>query len=190
MTGQDFERSMVHAFNDYAGLYNQKLVAYRHVQMRFQPQLWDVLVDSRFNEFYLALECKSINPDTVDKLYFKKAFNWKNGECQIVRETDWLKRSGRNGFLVVELRRAKQYGTSAFFVPWRVVEHAFNSGRPAIEQEQITFAPSLKKRGGKYTMDDDFVSDIVKQLDSYPKDAKKAYKPKGRVKSAWTKSAI
>ena len=39
-------------------------------------------------------------------------------------------------------------------------------------------------------MDDDFVSDIVKQLDSYPKDANKAYKPKGGKKSAWTKSAI
>ena len=178
MSGQDFERSMVHAFNDYAELYKHKLVAYRHIQMRFQPQLWDVLVDSRFNEFYLALECKSIDPETVEKLYFKKAFNWQKGECQVVRETDWLRRSGRNGFLVVELRRAKAYGTSAFFVPWHVVEHAFKVGAPAIEQEQITFAPSLKKRGGKYTMDDDFVSDLVKQLDSYPKDAKKAYKKK------------
>lgn len=178
MTGQDFERSMVHAFNDYAELCGKKLVAYRHIQMRFQPQLWDVLVDSRDNEFYLALECKSINPETVDKLYFKKAFNWHKGECQIVRESDWLNRSGRNGFLVVELRRAKTYGTSAFFVPWRVVSHAFKSGKPAVEQEQITFCPSLKKRGGKYTMDDDFVSDLVKQLDSYPKDPKKGYKKK------------
>lgn len=178
MTGQDFERSIVHAFNDYAELYNKRLVSYRHIQMRFQPQLFDVLVDSRANEFYLALECKSINPDTVDKLYFKKAFNWKNGECQVVRETEWLNRSGRNGFLVVELRRSRKYGTTAFFVPWHVVSHCFTSGRPALEQEQITYSPSLKKRGGKYTMDDDFVSDLIKQLDSYPKDAKKAYKGK------------
>ena len=54
MTGQDFERSMVHAFNDYAETYGKKLVAYRHFQMRYQPQLFDVLVDSRPNEFYLA----------------------------------------------------------------------------------------------------------------------------------------
>ena len=146
--------------------------------MRFQPQLFDVLVDSRANEFYLAIECKSINPYTVDKLYFKKAFNWKNGECQVVRETEWLSRSGRNGFLVVELRRPRPLGTSAFFVPWHVVTHAFKSGRPALEQEQITYAPHLKKRGGKYTMDDDFVGSLITQLDSYPKDKKKAFKGK------------
>ena len=190
MTGQDFERSVVHAFNDYAELYTKKLVAYRHIQMRYQPQLFDVLVDSRANEFYLAIECKSIDPNTVDKLYFKKAFNWKNGECQVVRETDWLSRSGRNGFLVVELRRGRPNGTSAFFVPWRVVDHAFRTGRPALEQEQITYAPSLKKRGDKYTMDDDFIGDLITQLDSYPKDKKKAYAKKGGKAGAWTKSAL
>lgn len=178
MTGQDFERLIVHAFNDYADLYNKKLVAYRHIQMRFQPQLWDVLVDSRANEFYLAIECKSINPETVDKLYFKKAFNWQKGECQIVRETDWLTKSGRNGFLVVELRRAKTYGTSAFFVPWHVVTHAFKSGRPALEQEQITYCPSVRKRVGKYAFDDDFIGELINCLGSYPKSSKKAYAPK------------
>lgn len=100
MTGQDFERSMVHAFNDYAETYGKKLVAYRHLQMRYQPQLFDVLVDSRPNEFYLALECKSIDTASVNQVYFKKHFNWKNGICQITRESDWLSLSGRNGFLV------------------------------------------------------------------------------------------
>ena len=69
MTGQDFERSMVHAFNDYAESYEKKLVAYRHFQMRYQPQLFDVLVDSRFNEWYLAVECKSVNPNQTQGLY-------------------------------------------------------------------------------------------------------------------------
>lgn len=39
MTGQDFERKIVHAFNDYAEGYKKRLVAYRHFQMRYQPQL-------------------------------------------------------------------------------------------------------------------------------------------------------
>ena len=77
MTGQDFERMMVHAFNDYAETYGKKLVAYRHFQMRYQPQLFDVLVDARPNEFYLALECKSIDTASVNQVYFKKHFTWK-----------------------------------------------------------------------------------------------------------------
>ena len=173
MSGQDFERQIVHAFNDYAEATGVKCVAYRHYQMRFQPQLYDVLVDSRSNELYLALECKSIDTSSAPGLYFKKHFTWQKGVCQVARESEWLTKSGRNGFLVVEARRPKPNRTGAFFVPWRTVWRAFHTGEPIIHSEQITYCPYVEKRVGKYTFDDEFMSDLVKYLDSYPKDQKK-----------------
>jgi hypothetical protein len=178
MTGQDFERSMVHAFNGYAETYCKKLVAYRHLQIRYQPQLFDVLVDSRPNEFYLALECKSIDVDSVKQIYFKKHFNWKNGICQITRENDWLSLSGRNGFLAVELRGRLPFRTRCFLVPWRVVYNNFSAGYPGIVAEVVCSCPCCIKSGGKYTFDDEFVEAVISQIDSYPKSGKKAYRPK------------
>ncbi|DBA35255.1 TPA_asm: hypothetical protein vir530_00031 [dsDNA virus vir530] len=178
MPGQEFERDMVHAWNNYAATYGKKLVAYRHYQMRYQPQLFDVLVDSRPNEFYLALECKSIDPTTVPQLYFKQHFSSPKGIHQVVRESEWLSLSGRNGFLVVELRRGRGKRTSCFFVPWRSVAYNFKAGLLGIDSEIITRCPACDKRAGKYTFDDEFVEEVVRQLDSYPKNPKSAYKKK------------
>ena len=172
MTGQDFERSIVHAFNDYFDTNKTRAIAYRHLQMRYQPQLFDVLVDSRANELYLAIECKSVDTSTVPGLYFKKHFTWKSGVCQVERESSWLTKSGRNGFLVVEARRPKPARHCAFFVPWRTVHRAFTTGEAIIHQEQITYGPCVEKRAGKYTLDDEFITDLVKYLDSYPKSVK------------------
>ena len=169
MPGQSFERDIVHAFNDYADATNTRLIAYRHYQMRFQPQFFDVLVDSRSNELYLALECKSVDTSSVPGLYFKQHFTWQKGVCQVKRENDWLTKSGRNGFLVVEARRPKPNRTGAFFVPWRSVWHCFNVSDPIIHQDLITGCPYVEKRAGKYTLDDDFINEMIKYLDSYPK---------------------
>ena len=182
MTGQDFERSMVHAFNDYAETYGKKLVAYRHLQMRYQPQLFDVLVDSRPNEFYLALECKSIDISSVKQVYFKKHFNWKNGICQITRESDWLSLSGRNGFLAVELRGGRGERTRCFLVPWRVVHNNFRAGYPGIVAGVVCSSPFCVKSGGKYTFADEFVESVISQIDSSPKSPKKAYNHKWNSK--------
>jgi len=171
MPGQEFERLLVHSFNNYFDLTGIHAIAYRHYQMRYQPQLFDVLVDSRANELYLALECKSVDTSSVPGLYFKKHFSWKNGICQVARETDWLTQSGRNGFLVVEARRPKPYKHCAFFVPWRVVHRYFVTGKPIIPSDHITSCPSCEKRGGAYTFDDDFMEEMVKYLDSYPKNS-------------------
>ena len=179
MPGQSFERDIVHAFNDYAQRCGVKCVAYRHFQMRYQPQLFDVLVDSRRNELYLAIECKSIDTSTVSALYFKKSFNWSNGVCQVQRESDWLELSGRNGFLVVECRRGKGQRTTSFFVPWRTVWYSFERGNPCIEPEQITYCPAIDKQGGKYFIEESFIDDLVKSLDSGPKQASKV-KPRRR----------
>src|SRR5574344_587281 len=46
-TGQDFERALVKAFNSFFELSGTKAIAYRRPQTRYQPQLFDIFVDSR-----------------------------------------------------------------------------------------------------------------------------------------------
>ncbi len=173
MPGQDFERSIVHAFNNYFESRKIKALAYRRYQMRYQPQSFDVLVDSRMNELYLALECKSIDTQSVDKIYFKKHFQWPKGVCQVEIESRWAELTGRNAYLVVELRRGTKKRTTAFFVPWRTVWYAFNREHPAIEAEQVTWCPCIDKRGGKYLIDEEFMTELVELLDTPPREKRK-----------------
>lgn len=179
MTGQDFERSIVHAFNDYFDTNKTRAIAYRHLQMRYQPQLFDVLVDSRANELYLAIECKSVDTSTVPGLYFKKHFTWKSGVCQVRRESSWLTKSGRNGFLVVEARRPKpaRHCALSLFPGARFI--GLLHSEAIIHQEQITYGPCVEK-SRKYTLDDEFITDLVKYLDSYPKSVKGIPKKRSR----------
>ena len=158
MTGQDFERSIVHAFNDYASNYGENLVAYRHYQMRYQPQLFDVLVDSHCSELYLAIECKSIDPKTVNSIYFKQHFSTIKGVHQIDRENNWLSLSGRYGFLCVELRSYDGKRTRCFFVPYDFVVQRFKRGDVGISFDEIVECPCCTKSAGKYIFDDEFIS--------------------------------
>jgi hypothetical protein len=176
MTGQDFERKIVHAFNDYQDAYGKKLIAYRHFQMRFQPQLFDVLVDSRFNEFYLAIECKSVNYKQTQGLYFKQHFSWKDGVCQVEREDRWLNLSGRNGILAVEVRGGVGARNRVFFVPWITVIHNFNAGYVGIPADVITGCPVARSAGGKYLIDDDLMEEIIERCISYPRSKSRAKK--------------
>lgn len=180
MPGQTFERDVVHAFNDYFTRDKVKAIAYRHYQMRFQPQLFDVLVDCRGNELYLALECKSVDTSTYNGVYFSAHFSNQKGVHQVERETDWLTQSGRNGFLVVEARRPRPLKTTAFFVPWRLLTIARANKVPNIHSDQITRCPFCDKSGGKYLIDDEFIKELVLSLDSYPKNPKKVTK-----RSSW-----
>ena len=161
MTGQDFERSIVHAFNGYAETYSKKLVAYRHYQMRFQPQLFDVLVDSGLPGLYLACECKSIDASKDHSIYFTQHFNRSGGVHQVERESNWLDLSGRVGYLVVELRKYSGNRSACFFVPWSYLKGEYCLGRSGLSNDDIESYPSCNKAAGKYTFDDDFVDSVI-----------------------------
>ncbi len=168
-TGQDFERSIVHAFNDYFNLNGIKALAYRRLQTRYQPQVFDVLVDSRGNELYLAIECKRVDSDAYDSIYFSSHFHKGNGKCQIDYETDWLDVTGRNGFLAIESWSPSHRSRKAFLVPWRIVDYHYQRGDPNIPQSVITSCPCLIRQGGKYVIDDSDMSEIVKAVDNPPR---------------------
>lgn len=161
MTGQDFERAMVHSFNDYGVLYKTNLVAYRHLQMRYQPQLFDVLVDSNHSEFYLALECKSIDASKDKAVYFTQHFNHAKGVHQIDRESNWLDLSGRRGFLVVELRKYSGNKSECHFIPWGSLLRKYKDGEYGYPVRDIIEFPGVQKLSGKYIFDDTDIDQIL-----------------------------
>lgn len=164
MTGQDFERSIVHAFNNYASNYDTKLIAYRHLQTRYQPQLFDVLVDSEDRSFYFAIECKSIDPKTVNSIYFKQHFSTVKGVHQLERENNWLSLSGRHGLLLVELRATEGKRTTCFCVPFGFCIACFQGGDVGLTFNTLIKFPRCVKSAGKYNFDDVFMYELHEYL--------------------------
>lgn len=163
MTGQDFERALVHAFNDHGVLYKINLVAYRRIQTRYQRQLFDVLVDSEHDEFYLALECKSIDASKDKTLNFRQHFHVSKGVHQLNLEYDWLSLGGRHGFLAVELRSFPTKRSTCYLLPFRDVYGEFAVGRPSLSLDYILDYPCCTKQGGKYIFDDQFIQEVLSQ---------------------------
>ena len=163
MTGQDFERALVHALNDHALLYKINLIAYRRIQTRYQRQLFDVLVDSEHEEFYMALECKSIDASKDKTLNFRQHFHVSKGVHQLNLEYDWLALGGRHGFLVVELRNFPSRRSTCYFLPFGYVYGEFSIGRPSLSVDDIVEFPSCVKQCGKYIFDDQLMQHVLSQ---------------------------
>jgi hypothetical protein len=97
----EFERQLVKSFNTYFKGNGIKGIAFRLKQHRFTHQYLDVIVDSLHPDYYLGIECKSISTDKGAKaLYFTQHFTTdKQGSHQVDRMSEYLRLSGRKGFL-------------------------------------------------------------------------------------------
>lgn len=146
----DFEWALTNAFNSFFEKENLHAIAYRLKQSRFASQLVDILVDSRQPEYYLAIECKSLDARKTRSLYFTQHFSSAGGGHQIDRETDFITRSGRIGILAVELRRGAGSPRTAHFLPWGHIHEIFESGKPGLTVEEIMANPALERKGGAY----------------------------------------
>ena len=177
-TGQDFERAMVKALNGFFELSGTKAIAYRRPQTRYQPQLFDIFVDSRGSELYLAIECKQVDSDAYESIYFSSHFGKTKGVSQVQRESDLLDLCGRNGILAIESWSPSLRKRKAFLVPWRHVWYHFQRGDPNIPQSVITSCPTIYKSGGKYSIDHDDMISVIKSLDNPPR----------RIPRKWTKN--
>lgn len=112
-----FENDLVNGFNRYfeetddsrEDEYRDGL-AFRRRQAKGCSQVLDVLVDNPF----IGVECKSVDFRKYKKLYFSSHFS----DGQIERESEFLGRSGRSGFLAVELRRGRGRKKRFVGVPW------------------------------------------------------------------------
>ncbi len=146
----DFEWALTAALNSFFDKERIHAIAYRLKQSRFSSQLVDILVDSRTPEYYLAIECKSLDARKTKSLYFKQHFSLAAGNHQLARETEFIIRSGRQGILAVELRRGIGKSRTAHLVPWGQVYQSFHAGKVGLTLEEIENNPPLERKGGAY----------------------------------------
>lgn len=151
----EFEHMLVNSFNAYIEENGIRAISYRLKQHRFTPQFLDVLVDSLNPDLYLGIECKSISVDKgANALYFSQHFTVdKNGIHQIERISKYLNRSGRRGFLAVELRLGPGHGREAYMIPWNELEEKYFSHDLKLTLQEIRNFPEIKREGKDYRVD-------------------------------------
>ncbi|MCD4702898.1 MAG: hypothetical protein K8R64_01115 [Methanosarcinaceae archaeon] len=152
----EFERVLVRSFNNFFEKDNIKGIAHRLKQHRFTPQFLDVLVDSLDPDYYLGIECKSISVEKgANALYFTQHFTVdKKGAHQIDRISDFLRRSGRTGYLVVELRRGSGCTRKAHIIPWNELHQRFHTdGVLKYTVDEIQDYPEIQRNGEQYVID-------------------------------------
>ncbi|HWQ48185.1 MAG TPA: hypothetical protein VN414_04415 [Methanosarcina sp.] len=151
----EFEHMLVNSFNAYIEEKGIRAISYRLKQHRFTPQFLDVLVDSLNPDLYLGIECKSISVDKgANALYFSQHFTVdKNGIHQIERISDYLNKSGRRGFLAVELRMGPGHGREAYIVPWNELEKKYFALDLKLTLQEIRSFPEIKREGKDYRVD-------------------------------------
>jgi len=133
---------MVNSLNSFFEREGIQAIAYRLRQSRFATQLADILVDSKIAEYYLAIECKSLDARKTRSLYFKQHFSEAAGGHQIERETDFITRSGRQGILAVELRYGVGKSRTAHLVPWGQIFDRYNEGVELMRYPVWTYSGS------------------------------------------------
>lgn len=112
-------------------------------------------MDSLNPDYYLGIECKSISTDKGAKaLYFTQHFTTdKNGSHQVERMSDYLRMSGRKGFLAVELRQGVGRIRNAYAIPWNIVTKRFEEGGNGFKVEEIMEFPGIERIGGLYRIE-------------------------------------
>jgi len=145
----EFERQLADGFNQYFDNRDIDAIAYRRKQHRFSSQVLDILVDSFDRKYYLGVECKSISlAKGTNKLYFSQHFS----DEQIERINRFLEKSGRAGWLAVELKKGKGHLREAHLVPWKEVIDKKNNEEKGLSVEEIKghMGTELIREGGNY----------------------------------------
>ena len=149
----NFERALVKSFNRYFEEKDIRGIAYRRKQHRFSSQFVDVLVDSFNPDFYLAIENKSLKTSSSNTLYFTQHFSESEDGHQVERIGRFLHRSGRRGFLAVELRRGMGKPRKAYLIPWEDVDEAYNSEEKGFSVSRIKEYPEIDRNSARYQVE-------------------------------------
>ena len=138
-----FERRLVNQLNENKKEKTQ-YHAYRRKQHRFSSQDIDLLVDSDNSQYYLGIECKSKQIDykkdatSEAKLYFSQSFNEnKDGKHQIPRITEFLKKTGRHGYLAIAYRRGRGKKVLEYALDWMYVQKLYEQDKSGIPKELV-----------------------------------------------------
>ena len=156
MPRNDFELSLVRAYNIFFETNGIRGIAYRQKQSRYTYQPCDIVVDSLDPEWYLAIEAKSVNTRKTRRLYFSQHFTTdESGIHQLDRMNSFVWRSGRRGFLAVELRQGPGRSKEAWMIPLSEALRAKNAGCSGLSLETIGTAYNsikLERVGGEYNI--------------------------------------
>jgi len=143
-----FESDLANAFNKYLGEEPPRGYAHRKKQHRFTSQECDVLVDSPRDEFYLAIECKSVSNSSTNKLYFSTHFS----DGQIDRLTEFCSKTGRQGYVAVEVKRGTGKQRKAYMVPLTKVLD-IRAGEAGIPLGRLPRYKEIQRDGSDYVVD-------------------------------------
>jgi hypothetical protein len=160
MRGNSFERDLTKAYNVFFRERGIKGYAYRLKQAIYADQLIDVLVDSPFEEFYQAVECKSMKV-----VKGKKSFGFHRfSDGQIENENRFIDMTGRRGILAIEMRHDKVSSDrvgkkgapkayrEAYLVPWEIIWDKYLAGEKSITFDEIRVYPMIKREYGLYKL--------------------------------------
>jgi hypothetical protein len=119
----DFEREIVTSLNRFFKTHHIPGFAYRPRHPMSASRCMDILVDSPDPSYFLSIECRSI----IDKkLYFSQHFHAGRDKVhQVDAISDFLKKTGRTGFLALEFRQGPGKAGVSFLIPWPVVAGHF-----------------------------------------------------------------
>lgn len=134
---EDLEQDLVKALNRYfektAATDIPAGIAYRDPEIQFHGQKVDVIVDNP----YMGIECKSVKAADNNKLYFSQHFS--DGQVESINR--FLQRSGRTGWLAVELKHGRGKSREAYLLEWQrwVVNRFTDSDMPGIPLDTQRF---------------------------------------------------
>jgi len=158
MQMNEFERNIVHCLNVFFENNTVSGFSYRLKQAKFNSQYVDVLVDSLDPRYYLAIECKSIKGK---KLYFTQHFHEdKNQVHQIDSISNFLRKTGRRGFLAVEFRGGLGKANEAYLLSWSEVEGYYRD-TTGISRDDFKKGIQLVRSSGKYILERMYPKEFV-----------------------------
>ncbi len=148
--GQQFERDIVKAFNDFFTESGVNGYAYRLKQTKFVPQDMDILVDSLNRHYYLGIECKS---RTINKNHSGLFFD-DNIKNQVSKQVNFLAKTGRKGYFAVEyltevVSHQKRKRTTVL-IPHGDIYKLILAGHKVLTIEDILKYPVLQYAQGRY----------------------------------------
>jgi hypothetical protein len=158
--GKSFEYELTLALNRCFKEKEIAAIAYRKFNFRFVKQGFDILVDCRGIEYYLAIECKSLTLPGKEGVYFSCCSKDTKGKNQIETEDEFLQLSGRAGILAVELKRTESKAKEVHLIAWPQVWHDYADGEACICLDTILEAPLVEWEHGGYKIKSETIEKV------------------------------
>jgi hypothetical protein len=150
--GKQFESELCTKINQVFLESDIRAVAYRHFEYKMNEQLFDIFVDTRGVEFYLAIECKSMDYSKNKSINFRHAFHTIDEDGQIPREDHFLWQSGRAGIIALELRNYNANKKIMVLLGWPAIYKPWKEGKKSIDLKDLSSYHTVIRRGGEWQL--------------------------------------